>query len=881
MKFHSILRTFLFTALISSFATLSFAVMPPKPGVEAPPNFSELVATISQSYQSGGLYEAMQAYKNNSRDAQPIANLPVLLGRYSDSQNYYTQEDFDNLLFGENSTGNMIDYYAEISYGQFEVQGTVMDWVTAPNSQYYYAGNDNGLGGGGAQFSYDLAVINDPTVDYGQFDNDGPDGVPNSGDDDGYVDVLVVVHTGGGAEAGDSDNIWSHRWSFQWAGVGAYVSDDPAANGGFIRVNDYIIQPETSGGGQYGESQVKIGVFCHEFGHGLGLPDLYDTDYSSEGIGNWGLMAGGSWGMGGRKPVHMCAWSKVQLGWIDPIVITENTEMAELPFVEQHPVVYKLWTNGSETAQYFLIENRRKVMFDTTIPGEGLCVWHVDHTAGGNSNEAHKLVDLEAADGFTHMDDNGNSGDAGDVFPGSSDNRSFTGLTQPNSRDYYDQETFVGVLDISDSDTLMTATLRVQGVIPHFTVNTTSGHAPLNIHFTDASQASTGDVSFWAWDFDSDGTIDSNEQDPDFEFTDPGSYSVTLEVGNATFTETLVVPDMIHVFSGESALAFNGQEGSVMFSASPSLDVTETLTFEAWIRPLGWGESGAAGFGRVFDKSKIAFYTYGSGAALNDHSLALQIGTVDGGVGVVNTPENSIVPGFWQHVAVSYDAASSTAVIYINGVPQELSVVGSEPAGAVSEHSSMPLYIGNSASEGQTFEGKIDEVRFWNVIRSEADIYEFMAQALPWGEDGLVGYWTLNEGSGQAVADFSGNGNAGIINSAAWTEGVYTTLAVEDDRPSVETLPGQVALAQNYPNPFNPATTIAFQLPDRKPVKLQVFNASGQLVKTLVDGTLDAGSHHSTWDGTNDLNGAVTSGVYFYRLQTDTDQATRRMVLLK
>lgn len=101
--------------------------------------------------------------------------------------------------------------------------------------------------------------------------------------------------------------------------------------------------------------------------------------------------------------------------------------------------------------------------------------------------------------------------------------------------------------------------------------------------------------------------------------------------------------------------------------------------------------------------------------------------------------------------------------------------------------------------------------------------------------------------------------------------------AVEDEAATALT----VYLEQNHPNPFNPSTTISFQLPARQPVQLEVFNVSGQLVKTLVNETKEAGSHDATWDGTNEWGGSATSGVYFYRLQTDSYQATKRMVLLK
>src|SRR5690606_12951746 len=103
-------------------------------------------------------------------------------------------------------------------------------------------------------------------VDFSQYDNDG----------DGFVDAIIAVHAGPGAEVGAQlQYIWSHRWTM----------GNLARHYDGVTVNDYILNPETRPWGMVG-----VGVIAHEFGHALGLPDLYDTDNSSRGIGNFGLM---------------------------------------------------------------------------------------------------------------------------------------------------------------------------------------------------------------------------------------------------------------------------------------------------------------------------------------------------------------------------------------------------------------------------------------------------------------------------------------------------------------------------------------------------------------------------------------------------------------
>ena len=94
-------------------------------------------------------------------------------------------------------------------------------------------------------------------------------------------------------------------------------------------------------------------------------------------------------------------------------------------------------------------------------------------------------------------------------------------------------------------------------------------------------------------------------------------------------------------------------------------------------------------------------------------------------------------------------------------------------------------------------------------------------------------------------------------------------------------VPGAYRLAQNFPNPFNPSTTIKFDMREKGNVTLKIYNVAGQLVKTLVDGVKDAGAYSITWDGTNNLGSRVSSGVYFYKMNTKHFSETKKMVLLK
>jgi len=385
---------------------------------------------------------------------------------------------YDTLLFsvGIVPTGSMKDYYIENSYGQFKFSGTTAPhpdsgraWFRLEKSYDYWSTNH------GFTHSRELAreavKLADPYVDFGEFDNDGPDGIPNSGDDDGLIDAVYVVHAGPGYEENHCGKIWSHMSSTH------YETNDNSANGGKIALSRYSVQPEEKCRG----SLINMGVFAHEYGHILGLPDLYDYGYDSKGVGAWTIMAGGSWNNSGKSPAHFDAWCKSKLGWVQPIRVNNYLTNLKLPPVESNPVVYRLWTDGdSLSKQYFLVENRQKTgLFDSYLPGEGIMIYHIDDAKPNNnqqyipeqhSGNSHYKVAVEQADGKFALEHNASSGDAGDPFPGSYRRHEFAGfLPYPTSRDYDEQDSKAAVLSIEEleSDSIC-VDLDVGRHLPYF-----------------------------------------------------------------------------------------------------------------------------------------------------------------------------------------------------------------------------------------------------------------------------------------------------------------------------------------------------------------------------------------------------------------------------
>jgi immune inhibitor A len=239
------------------------------------------------------------------------------------------------------SDDTMRNYYLEQSHGTYTVQGDIKDWVTLDVPESYYGADSNpwnsidDLTGPVWRVARDAIArfaANNPDFDWAQYDQENPWGITGSdfNQPDGYLDHLILIHAGSDQSAGggaqESDAIWAHSWGIYenysggpGDGPGMMIpgTDGQGPQGLGIWAYNYTINPEDG----------DVGVFCHEFGHDLGLPDEYD--YSSTtgdaSSGFWTIMASGSW-LGrdwgiGTKPAAMNVWDKSALGFIQPKVV--------------------------------------------------------------------------------------------------------------------------------------------------------------------------------------------------------------------------------------------------------------------------------------------------------------------------------------------------------------------------------------------------------------------------------------------------------------------------------------------------------------------------------------------------------------------------------
>ncbi|MFF9043500.1 immune inhibitor A domain-containing protein [Streptomyces parvulus] len=299
----------------------------------------------------------------------------------------YNQEHFQDLYFGSGEGVNSVKtYYEKQSSGRYSVDGEVSDWVKVPYNEARYGSNkcdpDNcawfAVQDGVTAWVADQeaagrtdAQIKAQLAQYDQWDRYDFDGDGDFNEPDGYIDHFQIVHAGedesaGGGAQGE-DAIWAHRWYAFGTDAGATGPADNKLGGTQIGdtgvwVGDYTIQPENGG----------LGVYAHEYGHDLGLPDHYDTAGGDNSTGFWTLMSSGSWLGTGRNeigdlPGDMNAWDKLQLGWL-------NYDTAKAGVSSWHKL--GLAEYNTKHKQGLVVELPKKaVTTEIVAPAEGKTQW--------------------------------------------------------------------------------------------------------------------------------------------------------------------------------------------------------------------------------------------------------------------------------------------------------------------------------------------------------------------------------------------------------------------------------------------------------------------------------------------------------------------------
>jgi len=410
-----------------------------------------------------------------------VLTVPAVLLRFKDSPPPpFVAASYDSVLFALTPPpGRPYTYrsfYNQMSNGVFDIQGQTFGYANLDSNEVYYTGgtsstcaaqnpfgsqNCNGLFSslaiGRMQTALREALTKlDAQINFAQF-----------ADTSGFVPLVLFMHQAMGGECGPTSSPQNHLWAHRFSLAGGFTTqdNDPFHAGQKVKVLDYILQPAVGGATSCTTSQIMpIGTVAHETGHGFGLPDLYDTQGPTEGIGQWGLMSSGNF-TSPLSPSRMEAWSLNELGWITLAPLTTNGTYS-FDAAPLSDTAYYVTAQGSNPrGEYFLLENRQRQQSDSALIrihcqkagnppgcGGGLLIFHIDQSkldGGGNALNAGfpHAVALMQADAFGNLDADASGGnfcpsnsiflgcsdrgDAGDLFPGTTLNNAFIFRTNP------------------------------------------------------------------------------------------------------------------------------------------------------------------------------------------------------------------------------------------------------------------------------------------------------------------------------------------------------------------------------------------------------------------------------------------------------------------
>jgi M6 family metalloprotease-like protein len=392
--------------------------------------------------------------------------LIIIRVEFDDYQFKSSPLTWSSKIFG-NSESQLNHYMNEISYGSFKFsEATETDGVADGMITVHLNENHPGNLEDHIDRLATAAQLADPYINYAQYDTDNNGGISKD-----ELQIMFLV-AGGERATGANPGIWAHKWCMYGSNA-----TPPTLDGVELMSCNYNGVYSSFGEKQFDANTGKdatIGVIAHELGHAVfGLPDLYDTDGSSEGIGNFGLMGAGSWAyksgdtQPGQTPIHMTGWSKVKSGFVTPVEITTSELNVQVhSTTSANYTLYKVPTGKAK--EYFLFENRDNSGYDRgfyrletqgSFAG-GLLVLHIDDNLNSNANESHKWVDVEEANS-PGLDSNTNRGKTVNLFY-AGNKTDFSPTTTPNSNRYDGADSGVTIDNISTEGSTMNLNVDIQ-----------------------------------------------------------------------------------------------------------------------------------------------------------------------------------------------------------------------------------------------------------------------------------------------------------------------------------------------------------------------------------------------------------------------------------
>ena len=272
------------------------------------------------------------------------------------------------------AAGSVHDYFNDMSRGEFDLTFDIVGPVKVSKSATYYGGPSPIMGGADHIGEFITEAIKKADekcdIDWKKYD----------WDDDGEVEQVFVLYAGyGQATGGPTGTIWPNAWTLDEA------LQNSDGNGGFsidgVFINQYACSNELYL--DSGTVPMGLGVFCHEFSHCMGLPDMYDTNYgSTPTMGDWDLLAGGSYN--GPQGIGWCpagwtSYERAYAGWLELTELKAGDIIKGMTSLEEADGKAYVIYNDNHKDEYYLLENHKGMGWDKYTPENGLLIIHVDY----------------------------------------------------------------------------------------------------------------------------------------------------------------------------------------------------------------------------------------------------------------------------------------------------------------------------------------------------------------------------------------------------------------------------------------------------------------------------------------------------------------------
>lgn len=394
-----------------------------------------------------GLFDDTYPVTGNQKGLVILVEFPdVPFSSTPDAHDYFTRMLNEEGFSDNGATGSARDYFVHNSDGQYTPDFDVYGPVVLSHEMSYYGKN-------ASEYELDIHAYEiiiegcellDDEIDFSQYDRDG----------DGVIDNVYVYYAGyGEADGGPSDTIWPHSYNITYCTYKDYTFDG-------VKLDRYACSNEIDY--IFGRTD-GIGTFVHEFGHVMGLPDLYDTDtYTSFTPGAWSVMDVGSYNNQSRTPPCYSSFEKNALGWIDPIVLDKDGDYTLEPFPSSGKAYIVKTDNENE---FFLFENRQQEGYDKYIPGHGMLIWHIDYDKRTwtdnsiNNDPKHQRVDIIEADNVRNEKSR-----KGDSFPGTSNVTRYASDSRPAFLTWKEVSPGIDIENIQESeDGVISFTAKTNG----------------------------------------------------------------------------------------------------------------------------------------------------------------------------------------------------------------------------------------------------------------------------------------------------------------------------------------------------------------------------------------------------------------------------------